>query len=281
MQKSLSFIAVVALAVLMPAVAGQAAPPGPVEQLLTPWQGYSSFLHEGSSIVANPAALSELDEFAVGMQTVRPLSDTQPTGMAYSYREPDIAGIGAGQIAYASLTEGDEFVSRFAYSGAKQAGNAASIGLGVTHTKLKTAAFPGEEFTTWGFDFGFHANLFGKWLGLGAVVQNAYLLGDEGAADMLPPTLAAGANIDLGVVRIAGDYLLRGRQAPFIPGYKIGVEGRLGNFSARFGKRSVPADDAHFVYTGIGYRFDRGYIDLLLGERGTGQSLALGVSLYF
>lgn len=269
-------VAALALATYGPAVDAM----GPVEQLLAPWQGFSTYVGDASGIVENPASLIALEEYSVRLQTVRPLTAAQPNGMIYAYREPDLAGVGAGQIAYVSMTEDNGFVSQFVYAGAKRAGRASAVGLGLTYTKVRPGPASVDAFTTWGLDFGFHSVLFERFA-LGAVVQNAYLLGHEAAADIMLPTLATGVALDLGAILLAGDYLLRGREAPFEKGYKYGVEGRLGRLSARFGQRSVPEYEALFTYSGLGYRFDRGSIDLTLGERASGRSLSLGLSLYF
>lgn len=251
-----------------------------VEQMLTPWYGFSTLADEGSAIVANPASLIELQEFSVGLQTVRPLDESQPTGWSFAYREPDFAGLGAGQLAYESLSEGVHSASRFVYSGAKRAGDTSAVGLGLTYVQSKTGPGQLDHHATWGLDFGFHSVLFDR-LTFGAVVHNAYLLGDETARQMLPPMLATGFAVDLGFFRIAGDYLMRGRKAPFVTGVKYGIEGRLGRFVARIGQRSVRRDGAPFTYGGLGYRFDRGSMDLLLRQRERDRSLSLGLSLYF
>lgn len=270
------FVVVVASLALFaygPAVSATAS----VEQRLTPWEGFSSFTGRASGLATNPAALMDLDENALRLQTVRPLASSQPDGMVYTYLEPDM-GLGAGQLGYMQMSEGNDRLSRFVYSGAKRAGASAAVGLSVTYTQLRSGPAPADALSTWGLDVGFRSVLFNR-LALGAVVQNAYLLGDESGADAMPPQLAAGLALDLGAIVVAGDYLLRGRAAPFTEGYKYGVEGRFGRLLARYGQRSVPEDN--FTYSGLGYRFDRGHIDVTVGERETGRSLSLGLSLYF
>lgn len=257
---------------------GTADASGRVEQMLTPWDGFSSQAGQAAGVVTNPAALMDLDEYAVRVETARPLSDSQPDGMVYVYHEPD-TGLGAGQLGYVALTDGADKIARFVYSGAKPAGRTAAVGFGLTHTQLNGGS-SGDGLATWGLDVGFRGVLFER-LAVGAVVRNAFLYGDEEVSMEMPPLLAAGASLDLGPVTLSGDYLLRGREAPFTEGYAYGIDVRLGRVLARYGERHFPEGLSRYTYYGLGYGFDMGRIDVTVGEREGGQTLVLGVSLFF
>lgn len=251
---------------------------GITEQTMAFWDGRGSTVGEASGVVSNPAALMGLRGGAVRMQAAQVLDRPQPDGYAVIYREPD-GGWGAGQLAYAVVADEDDRVTQFVYSGAKPAGSAAAVGLGLTHTRRQSAD-PADSFSAWALDVGFYGAL-SEQLAVGAVVRNALLYGDAGAREHMPPSLAAGFALDLGPVTLSGDWLLEGREAPFKRGYVYGVEANLGRLLATFSQRTFVEAHMRYLYYGLGYRFDIGRIDLTVGEGPDGRTLVLGVSLFF
>lgn len=251
---------------------------GVAEQMLTPWDGFSAVAGNGDTVVINPATLADTKEHELRIEAARPLEGSEPDGMLYVYHEPD-DGLGAGQLGYVTLTEGPTKVNRFVYSGSRDMGSAASVGFGLTHTRQdgQTAS---DSFATWGLDVGFRGVLFER-LSVGAVVRNALLVGDDAARDELPPSLAAGIAFDVGPVTFAGDWLLQGREAPFIQGYAFGLEALLSRILLRYGERHFPDLASRYTYYGLGYRFDSGRVDVTMGERSGNRLLTLGLSLYF
>lgn len=254
-----------------------------MEEALVPWHGLSTMM---GPMATNPALLQALDGITVRVETIRPASTSLPGAMLYMYQEAD-TGIGAGQLGYVSVKDGSTKLSRLMYSGAKPLGAFGAFGFGVTHTRVQPEV-AADGWSTWGLDVGLSGRLF-KRVDIGAVVRNALLHGDPPGAEAMPPSLHTGLALDLGPFTVAGDYLLRGREAPFVHGYAYGLEGRLGRLSARFGGRLFPESSFRYTHYGLGYGLDIGRIDVSVGEFAQGspggdttqQTLVFGVSLHF
>lgn len=272
----------VAMAVLIPFAlfgpgAGRAGAQAPVEDMFIPWDGFSAYAASGAAIVVNPAALVEVREHDVRVEAWRPEEASNVDAMAYVYHEPD-TGLGAGQLGYVTLTEGTGQASRFVYSGAKTLGRTGAAGFAITHTRWEGSA-PDEAFSTWGLDVGLRGAL-SDGVTVGAVLRNAYVSSKEAEA-ILPATLAAGFALHAGPMTIAADYVLQGREAPFVHGYAYGVEAHLGPVALRYGERNFSETLLRYVHYGLGYGFRWGRIDLTVGERSAGRLWMFGVSLAF
>lgn len=239
------------------------------------WDGTGrAAVGESTGLAANPAALIELQTHSLGVAMVQ--SVDQVGGFVIVYDEPD-GGLGAGQIGYGKMHDDDREAARFAYSAAKPVGHSMTVGFGITHTKLEA---PGEDFSAWGLDVGLFSRL-SDGFRMGASVQNALLLGDAKAKHSLPPLLTAGAALDLGPVTVWGDWLVQGREAPFAQGHAYGLEARFGPLHARIGEHRFPDALARYMYYGLGFRFDRGRLDITLREGPNGPWWALGFALFF
>lgn len=258
----------------------------------------------------NPATLSWLEDSSVRVEYARGETDSDSSAFALAYFEPD-TGLGAGQLAYVSAEMGGQKTQEYVYS-ASWRGDDNAVGFSVRHVRmtnvptdpatppdpavlptgkvepayttlpmatLEATAAP-KTMTTWTADLGYRGQL-GRAVGAGVVVRNVLLAFGDVPRAALPLEVIAGLAFDIGSgLVLAADYVVSNASNLSNAGYHIGLDGRFGQLLARLG-RWMYAGGNNLTYVRFGILFGVLRIDASAQHGAGGQTMSLGVSLYF
>lgn len=297
-----TFVAVLTAALVGLMAAGQAvyAASG-----VMPWDGFVAIGGDQYGLAVNPASLSWLEDSAVRVQYARDSKNSDSSALALVYFEPD-TGIGAGRLAYVSVDVGGYETKQFIYSGSWSGGDHA-LGFSVRHVRMANVpaapttppvddeftytAFPSavtssaaatasDSMNTWTLDLGYRGQL-GRSVTAGVVIRNTLLVFGDVPRDVLPVNVVAGLAFDIGSgLVLAADYIVPDATELSNAGYHFGLDGRFGQVLARLG-RWVYAGGQKMTYVGFGFLFGALRLDASAQQGSGGQTMSLGLSVYF